>query len=188
MIPTGTQLNGLIPPLVFVLDLPTRPEDISKRHHNRIVKDAARRMMERHHDENIPKHFKRDARRRYGYAPRNPKYTRWKQRKYGTGGLDMVKRGRTRQWMTSAYKLRMGGNAEAGTLKAQLILTFPFKGGSGRLRQPGGRGGIVIQQLIKEMQRFANDEPALLAGWFQEEYMRGVEQFRGNRKRVRKGG
>lgn len=188
MTPSGAQLGDLIPQFIFVVDLPTRPADISKRHHNRIVKDAARAMTERHHRENIPKHFQRSARRRYGYAPRDPKYVRSKQKRFGTGGLDLVKRGRTRSWMKSAYKLRLGGNAEAGTLKSTLILTFPFKGGSGRLRKVGTRGGIVIQQMIREMERFADDEPKQLAEWFHEEYMRGVEKFRGGRKRTRKGG
>jgi hypothetical protein len=100
-------------------------------------------------------------------------------------GIDMVKTGRTKRWMTSAYRLSVGGTAVANTLTAVLKLTFPFKGGSGRFRKWRGKPAIKIRRLILEMQRFAPDEPELLAGWFLEEYMRQVEEFRRGRQRKR---
>ena len=101
------------------------------------------------------------------------------------GPKHVVKRGRTRQWMLSAYKLRIGGVAAAHTLTANMILTFPFKGGSGRFRKPQARGAITIEQMIRELQRFADDEPRMMAIWFREAYMRQVDAFRSNRKRLR---
>lgn len=179
----GTSIGPLLPPTVMILDIPTRPEDIAKRHHNRIVKDAAREMMERKHAKHTPEHFKQTNRRKYDHKPRSEKYKRTKLRQ-GRGITDLVYRGRTRSWMTRAYKLRMGGNAEAGTLNARLIYTFPFRGGTGRFRRRTHQS-VNIQQMIKELQSFAPEEIPQLAEWFREAYMKGVEKFRAGRKRKR---
>lgn len=179
----------LLPQITFIIDVPERPKDLAKRYHNKYAKDAARYMMERHHAEHIPLHFKRSARSRYGYAARDPKYVRMKQRRWRQGGLDLVKTGRTRREMISQYKLKLGGNAVAGTLTATLILRFPFKGGTGKFRRPSGprgaRAQVTIQQMIGEMQSFAHDEPPRLAAWFDEEYWRLVDAHRAGRKRTR---
>lgn len=178
--------SDYIPQFSFLLEW---PEDISDRRHNQFAKQAMRVTLERYHGDKqgFPRHFGRGARKLYDYLPRNPKYVKWKQKKYGTGGLDMVKRGRTRQWMLSAYRLTVGGTAASKTLNATLRLTFPFKGGSGRFRKPQSRGAVTIQRLILELQRFADDEPRLMAQWFHEEYMRQVDEFRRTRKRKRVG-
>lgn len=184
----GNPGGRLLPPITFILDIPTRPEDIAKRHHNKIVREAITKAAEQHHARHIPEHFKATNRQRYNHAPRTEKYKRYKLRKYGSR-TDLVKAGRTRSWMTRAYKLRVGGNAEAGTIKATLILTFPFKGGSGSHRSPKTRKGAVaqatIQQMIREMETFSSDEPRRIAEWFSKEYMNGVEKFRAGRIRKR---
>lgn len=181
--------NGpLLPPMVFVLDIPTRPADIAKRHHNKIVKDAIRETAEWHHERFVPEHFKATNRQRYNHAPRGEAYKRYKLRKYHSR-TDLVKTGRTKDWMTRAYRLRIAGNAEAGTIKARLILTFPFKGGTGSFRTARTKQAAAaqksIQQMIKEMETFARDEPKQLAGKFFEKYMGGVENFRAGRQRIR---
>ena len=178
----------LIPDFFYVFEW---PQDISDRRHNQFAKVAMREAIAKYHEKQVPRKFKRDARQRYGYKPRGKKYERYKQRKYGNGSIDMVKTGRTRRWMTSAYKLTVGGTASDRSLNATLKLTFPFKGGSGSLaasRFGKGRranGARVIAQLISEMQRFANDEPALIVEWWRKSYMRQVDEFRATRKRVR---
>jgi len=178
-----TRANAeLLPTFFYVFEW---PNDISDRRHNQFAKIAMRKVMERHHAEHVPRHFKRENARLYDHLPRKPKYVRYKQRRWGQGGMDLVKRGRTRQWMTSAYKLSVGGTAVARTLNATLKLTFPFKGGSGRFRKAQSRGSVTIQQMIAEMERFANDEPRKLAEWFLRYYMEQVEQFRATRKRRR---
>lgn len=184
----GDSSADLVPRFAFLFEW---PEDISDRRHNQIAKAAMRETLRRYHDDNraFPRKFTRAGRKLYGYKPRSHKYERYKQKRYGNGSIDMVKRGRTRQWMLSAYRLTVGGTASAGSLNATLKLTFPFEGGSGRFKNgtptKGARGSITILQLIQEMQRFADDEPRLMAQWFHEEYMRQVDQFRSNRKRVR---
>lgn len=180
----GQSAADLVPRFAFLFEW---PEDISDRRHNVIAKEAMREVMQKYHDDKraFPRKFTRAGRKLYGYKPRNVKYERYKQQKYGTGSIDMVKRGRTRQWMTSAYRLTVGGTAAARTLNATLKTTFPFKGGSGSFRKSKARGALTIQQMIMELQRFADDEPRLMAQWFHEAYMRQVDQFRANRKRVR---
>jgi hypothetical protein len=183
----GTRVGNAsdyIPQFSFLFEW---PEDISERRHNQFAKQAMRVVLEKYHGDKrgFPRHFTRQGRKLYDYLPRKPKYERWKQRKYGTGSIDIVKRGRTRQWMTSAYRLTVGGTAANRTLNGTLKLTFPFKGGSGRFKKPNSRGAITIQRLILELQRFADDEPRLLAQWFREEYMRQVDEFRRGRKRKR---
>lgn len=174
--------TDLIPQFAFLMEW---PEDISDRRHNQITKIAFRKILERHHEEHIPRHFQRDNRRRYNHLPRKEKYVRYKQRRWGQGGMDLVKRGRTRQWMTSAYKMKIGGTAVARDITATLILKFPFKGGSGRFRKAQSRGAVTIQQMIKEMQRFGDDEPRKLSEWFRDAYMEEVEKFRSSRQRKR---
>ena len=176
-------IGPLLPPMIWVIETPTRPEDIAKRHHNRIAKQAVRNTMERFHREKVPDRFKQDARRRFKHFERSPKYKKFKLRRHQST-IDLVKTRRTKNWMTRAYKLRVGGSAGGGNLKATLILTFPFKGGSGRFKRRT-RQSDKIGQMILEIQRFAADEPAILAEWFKEEYMKLVENFRSTRKRTR---
>jgi hypothetical protein len=92
--------------------------------------------------------------------------------------------------MENQYRLRIGGTAANNNLTANLILRFPFKGGTGKFysRPRGNRGTravITIQQMIKEMQAIHRDEVPKIAKWFHYEYMRLVENHRANRKRLR---
>lgn len=180
----GSGGADLVPRFAFLMEW---PEDISDRRHNQFAKVAMRVVLQKYHDDKnaFPRKFTRAGRKLYGYLPRNPKYERYKQRKWGNGSIDMVKRGRTRQWMTSAYRLTVGGTASDRSLNATLKTTFPFKGGTGNFKKTPTRGALTILQMVKELQRFAEDEPRMLAIWFHEEYMRQVNEFRSNRKRVR---
>lgn len=176
--------SNYIPQFAFLLEW---PEDISDRRHNQFAKQAMRVTLEKYHASKtgFRRHFTREGRRLYDYQPRKVQYEQWKQKKYGNGSIDMVKTGRTRQWMQSAYRLTVGGTAANRSLNGTLKLTFPFKGGSGRFRKAQSRGAITITRLILEMQRFADDEPRQLAADFHAEYMRQVDEFRRGRKRIR---
>ena len=183
------KIGPLLPPMIFVIEIPTRPEDIAKRYHNKIVREAMTATAEQHHKKHVPDHFKATNRQRYNHAPRSKKYLAYKIKRF-RHRTDLVLTGRTKDWMTRAYKLRIGGNAEAGTTKATMILTFPFKGGTGRFKDPqtfkAAQAQKTIQMMIREMETFADDEKKRLADWFLEYYMRGVEKFRSGRKRIRK--
>ncbi len=176
-------IGPLIPPMIWIIDIPTRAEDIAKRHHNRLAKAAIRDVMERFHREKVPDRFKQNARQRFKHFDRSPKYKKFKLRRHGST-RDLVKTGRTERWMTRAYKLTISGNATSGNLKANLSMRFPFKGGSGRSKKRT-RQSDKMQKMIREIQRFADDEPALFATWLKEAYMKRVESFRSTRKRTR---
>lgn len=182
-------IGPLLPPMAFIIEIPTRPDDIAKRYHNKIVREAMKSTAERHHKEHIPEHFKATNRQKYNHKPRNEKYKAYKIKKYHSR-TDLVKTGRTKDWMIRAYKLRIGGNAEAGTTNAKLILTFPFKGGTGRFKDPQTKKAATaqrtIQQMIGEMETIPDSERKKLADWFLQEYMDGVNAYRAGRKRIRK--
>lgn len=180
----GESWSNLIPQFSYLVEW---PQDIPERQHNVFAKQALRETLERYHrDRNaFPRKFKRGNRQLYGFQPRQEAYVKYKQKRWRQGGMDMVKRGRTRAWMNMAYKLRLGGTAVAKTLSATLVTTFPFKGGSGRFRKPQSRQAITIERMIQELQRFADDEPRLMAMWFYEAYMRQATEYRRTRKRIR---
>lgn len=179
----------LLPSMFVVIELPTRPEDIARRYHNKIVREAMKSTAEKHHEEHIPEHFKSTNRQKYKHAPRSEKYKAYKRKRWHRV-TDLVLTGRTKDWMERAYKLRVGGNAEAGTTTAKLILTFPFKGGTGRFKDPQTKRAATaqktIQQMIGEMETITDSERRKLGEWFLEEYMKGVDNYRAGRKRIRK--
>lgn len=181
-------IGPLLPPMIFVIDIPTRPEDIAKRHHNKIVRTAMQRTVEKHYRTQFPDHFKTTNRLRYNHAPRTEKYKRYKSRRFGSRA-DLVLTGRSKDWMTRAHKIRIGGNAEAGTTNATIIVNFPFKGGTGRFKDPthfkAAAAQKSIKNMIRELETFADDEKPKIAQWFLEFYMQECEKFRGGRKRKR---
>lgn len=171
---------------VWYMEVPQRPHDLATRYHNKYAKEALAEAMEtwHQHRQGFPEHFKRDARQKFNHFPRSEKYKRAKQRRYHST-VDLIKTGRTQRRMTSQWKLRMSGSASGGNLGVTLILTFPFKGGSGRFRKEGTHQSVTIENMIKELQRFDDDDPVLLAKFFGEAYWRRVEAHRSNRKRIR---
>lgn len=186
----------LFPNFIWVIDVPQRPGDLARRHHDRIAKEALREAVTKYHDvkEGFEKHWRRDARERYNHRPRDPKYLRWKQRRFKSS-VDIKKSGRTERKMLSEWKLAAGGNASDKTLSVTLIVRFPFKGGTGRFRKDIARNPMRrdqakqnqewILQMAKELQRFDEQDPVNLAKWFGEFYWRGVNAFRSGRKRIR---
>lgn len=187
--------SKLLPNFVWVIEVPERAADLARRYHNQYAKEALRETIEQWHDspKGFPKHFKRDARQRYRHFKRDEKYKRMKARKYHST-VDLIKTGRTQRRMESQYKLRLGGSATGGNLSVNLILSFPFKGGSGRFRTNLDRGHRQMQaeqnwkwieQMKIELQRFDDEDPKILARWFKANYMKRVEQHRAARKRKR---
>lgn len=176
------------PKMEFDIQIPTRAEDMVLRNHNRFAKAALRHVLETHHSRNIPKHFKRDARSRYGYAPRNPKYVRYKQKRYRQGGMDLVKTGASRDRMLQKPpKITMSGAAEGGkkSLSGSLRLRFAFYGGGTRFRALGSRQEKIVRQMHEEVRKVLPAEGHELAADLMKEYMRLVAAMP-KRKRRRK--
>lgn len=178
--------DKLFPSFVWVIDVPQRPSDLARRYHNKYAKEAIREAIEKwhQHESGFKKHYRRDARQRYRHFPRSPKYLKYKAKRWKSS-VDHILTGRSKRRMTSQWKTTVGGSAEGKNLNATLILTFPFKGGSGRFRKPNHRSAQLIQKLVIELQRFDEEDPVLLAKWFGEFYMEKVEKHRANRKRIR---
>jgi hypothetical protein len=153
-----------------VITLPTRPEEMAKRDHNRVVKDALKAIIARHHKQHIPKHFERSAHGTYGYKQRSQKYIREKNRRYGSS-TDLVKTGRSRQKMLADPKIVIGGAAEGGKKKLQgvLKLRFDFTGGGRRYRKASSQA-VTIEQLHAEIRAMTRQEQQELANLFRAEY------------------
>lgn len=166
-------MRKYIPTTEYSLSVPTRAEDMVLRRHNKFAKDALREVLVDHHADTLPRHFRREAHSRYGYAPRHPKYIRWKQKTFNTGGLDLVKTGESRKSMLATPPtIRMSGSAEGGKkeLSGKLLLRFSFKGGAGRFRKQGTRQERVVKQMIDEVKRILPSEGAAIATNFGKKY------------------
>jgi hypothetical protein len=123
------QFSRAIPSFSFSIWVPKRPEDIARRHFNRLAKEALRETIAFHHLVNLPKHFQHSARSIYGYKPRKQSWVMHKIRKWGTGGADLVASGASKRRILSLpAKITIGGAAEGGKkgLEGKLTVRFAF--------------------------------------------------------------
>ncbi|MBW3543449.1 MAG: hypothetical protein KY476_24620 [Planctomycetes bacterium] len=178
-------VKEVLPKSVYWIEVPMRADDLAKRYHNQYAKEAIRETLEKWHgsEKGFKKHFRRDARERYDHFPRSEKYKRFKARRYHST-VDLIKTGQTKRYMQMVYKITAGGTAVGKTLRATLILRFPFKGGTGRFRKVSQQQ-VSIEKMRIELERFDDEDPKILAQWFLAAYMRRVRNHRANRKRVR---
>lgn len=181
-----------IPDFIWVLEIPTRPEDLVKRKHNEFAKNAMRGVIRNHWDKTIPGHFERAAARKYKHKKRDRKYIISKLRRHGSA-IDLVKTGRTMRAMTTISKITVGGTAQKETLTGKLTLRFPFKGGTGSLRRRAPGTSTVKQlsavanliQMRREIEAWTPGERKAAAELFLKLYMKQVNNYRGQRKRIR---
>jgi hypothetical protein len=173
----------------------------SGRRFNAVAKNAARETMEFHLKENIPRHFKREARSKYRYTPRTPSYVRYKQRRYKTGGLDLVKTGASREQIPKSAKVRVGGTAENNDLVATIKTRFRFADTKKEriqrrerfrfyrrlgVERPRTHQGISILQMVSEVQVITPDELRELRDVFSKSMSRQIEQIASGAKRKRR--
>lgn len=172
------------------LDVPTRPEDIARRNHNRFAKEAMQSALLNFHHNLFPKRFEPGLQSQYIRKSRTVKYQRRKLNKYGHNTA-LVYTGASRDQMTSPFgfeSLRVGGAAEGGKkdISGKITYRFKFRGGSGRERRPSGRATVTPKVMVNELQTVTQDEARHIASHFHDQYWSKVEQFRRSRKRVRK--
>jgi hypothetical protein len=191
-----------LPALTIAIAIPERPENVARRDHNRIMKDAMRTVLERHHKERIPGHFEHSAHGKYGYQPRSRKYIDRKV-KLGLGGTDLVMTGATKQEMTSHAEFVVGGAAEGGkkALTGKIVLRFAFgrqvqmgyakraayqtrTGQTYSPRQAGGTAGVDLAQMKKEIQAMTAEEKREIALEFRAEYLRGYRALEQKAKEI----
>ena len=136
----------------------------------------------------LKKHFSDEARRLYGYAPRNPSYQNYKTKVFKTS-IDLFKTGKSKQQMLREGRITLSGSADGGkhAFGGTLTVRFAFKGGSGRHYKSNRNYAIQVTpaQMIREMQAIRDEESADMAQQFEAEYMSLVTAYRAARKRVR---
>jgi hypothetical protein len=172
------------------LDVPTRPEDIAKRHHNRFAKESMQSALLNFHHYLFPKRFDPGLQSAYVKNPRTVKYQRRKLNKYGHNTA-LVYTGATKDQMTSPFgfeSLRISGSAEGGKkdIGGRITYRFKFRGGTGKERKDRRRSGVSTRDMVNELQTVTADEGRHIASHFLDQYWGKVEKFRGSRKRIRK--
>lgn len=176
-----------MPQFVCELEIPTRPEDLVRRYHNQYMKEAVREAAERwwQHEDGFKSRFKREAKTRFHHFERQEKYKQQKARKYHST-VDLIKTGKSKEYMLSVMKFQIGGSAEGGKKAITLSMTtrFAFKGGTGRMRNESAQG-LKIQQMQLELQDADERDGQMISKWILEGYMRRLNQHRQSRRRVR---
>ncbi|HEV2970639.1 MAG TPA: hypothetical protein VGY55_11775 [Pirellulales bacterium] len=178
-----------MPNLIITISMPQRMENLIKRDHNRIAKEALRAVLEEHHKKRIPEHFKPYAHAKYGYRNRTTKYRSLKAR-LGLGDVDLVLTGATEAEMTRNAEITMSGAAEGAqkSLGGTMTLKFPFGskmqasyakksrsytgGGPKRYGEQPKRGGVNLEEMRREIQFIRDDEAKQMAKQFLAEYMK----------------
>jgi hypothetical protein len=194
---------GPMPYLSITLSIPQRPYDIVTRHWNRIVKEAMRKALDRHHKTRIPLHFKQEARHRYRYKERGIKYRAWKRKKYHST-RDLVKTGASERRMRNEKQIIIGGAAEGGKkpiegklrLKFNFTQTASFKASQKKrfIKTERGwydnskiRGGVTIADMKREIQAFTPEERRQFADDFWGFVWQGYQSYQTKRKRIKLG-
>lgn len=190
------------------MNIPKKPEKIAQAQiWNAMVKNSVRDALVFHHQNHIPRHFKRDARTRYNHKPRNEKYKAWKKRRFGSI-IDLVMTGSTRDKMTKANgydRIVIGGAALGGKkdLQGKLSYTFGFnnkivafykaqkaaKTRDPRARRSGAsaaksRRGVTLRDMRAELQTITADEAESLRKVFETALWGRVDAYKAGRKTV----
>jgi hypothetical protein len=179
--------NSPFPLLVCELDVPERPEDLTKRDHNKYAKEALFDAVVRwhgHRESGFPTRFQREAKTRFRHFERSEKYKRMKARKYHST-VDLIKSGDSKESMLTRVKIAVGGTAVKDTLHATATMRFAFKGGSGRFRTQGTRQEVTVERMLVELQTCDQQDAELIAKWLLEGYMQRLNNHRKTRKRIR---
>lgn len=117
----------------------------SLRKHNDTVKEGLREECDIHKRNNIPRHFRQEARGRYRYAPRAPGYFAWKLKSRGkarsvtdefgqkvqrtiaaNAQLDLIRTGDTAKRIGQNSKTTVSGSGNL--IRARLSLPVPIPG------------------------------------------------------------
>jgi hypothetical protein len=177
---------GAFPQFVCELDIPTRPEDLAIRYHNKYAKEALFDAVVKWHgsEDGFKTRFKREAKQRFHHFERSEKYKRYKARRYHST-VDLIKTGASKQQMLSQAKIQIGGTGEKGNLTVTVSMRFAFKGGAGRFRKQGTNQEVVVAKMLLELQDCDGKDAELIARWTLDGYMKRLNAHRSARKRIR---
>jgi len=121
------------------------------RMHRRISKEAAHAAMLLHWKKFLPRHFKQVNRDLYNHAPRDPKYEEVKRKRRGTS-IDIVKTGRTRDYMTTLIPMIRHSGAADSLMITTMYLRWPFPAGKVK------KGQVSREQMNQELARWVDEE------------------------------
>ncbi len=121
------------------------------RMHRRLSKQSAHAAMLLHWKKYLPRHFKQVNRDLYNHAKRDPKYEEGKRKRRGTS-IDIVKTGRTRDYMTNLIPMiRHSGSADS-LMITTMYLRWPFPAGKVK------KGQVSREQMNQELSRWVDEE------------------------------
>ena len=116
-----------LPTMRLVIDVSDRLEDLitQARQWNQHAREAMAEGLSEYHDERIPRHFRQDAREIYDHKERLASYLAKKAKRFHSY-RDLVKRGLTEQFVTSARRITLQGSlmskGAGATLRGNLIM------------------------------------------------------------------
>ena len=154
---------------------------VTKRVHNKLLRETRKRALLDHWKNRLPSHFLRSAFTKYPeYERRSVRYQRAKAKRFGTTAPN-VKTGRTRREILQGIP-RITSTARRSTM----TLRASFKG--------GGRGKsfaklnetIKIRDRIEEIEAINTSEQKEFAKFQITEYLRLVNRRGGKLRRLRK--
>lgn len=171
--------------------------ELPGRAHRKAARKAAIELLKRHHEKNIPQHFKQTARNKYRYKQRSAKYKSYKRKRWHSI-TDLVASGRNRQLITAMGTIRVGGTItgsprrttvtgkRTGTgrepgLRAQLRMRADWP----KFRNNRNPRSVTIEDMRDEVARVTEDENRELAEFFRSRYIKELNGYVGNlRKKV----
>ena len=150
------------PDISITVDYPRDPA-LYQRDHGQFLRDANRHAAVYHHRNHIPRHFQSFASAKYGYAPRRSFVGRksYQDLKNRLNLPPLVSPrmtgGQTQRQVTTQRRVT------ATQKRSRLIMTLPFRGGTGRFRLQPGQTQLsvnqkVVMQIIAEIEAIAPDE------------------------------
>lgn len=168
----------MIPTMNITMELPDQLVK-SDALHVKYLKESLKEVAYLHWKQRIKKHFDQSARTKYHYAKR-ANSTIAKKLKLTGQNIDLVFTGRSKQKMLSEHKITAGGGGRAGegdarrAVVVKLMISFAFKGGSGRFRKAESRQATTVAQMRKEVATITSDEVKQIAAEAKRLYVQKV--------------
>lgn len=121
------------------------------RMHRRISKRSAHAAMLLHWKKYLPRHFQQNNRQLYDHAERAKGYKASKRKLHGSI-TDIVKTGRTRDYMTTLIPIIRHSGAADSLMVTTMYLRWPFPAGKVKA------GQVSREQMNKELGRWVDEE------------------------------
>jgi len=148
-----------LPSTTIELEVSSKLTARMRREHNKIIRDLGINEMKIHLRDNIPGHFRQDARRKHKHAKRNGGYKAIKKARFGSI-LDLVKTKRTKLNMRIG-RIQAGGSffrSSESKLSPgrvfRLFLRFPFPTSFSSAKP----GAVTVKQMAKEIAHVTDEE------------------------------